>query len=74
MSGVRGRAEIGGEREFSADSPLSTELDVGVDLMTLRSRPEPKPRVGCLTRGATRCPYVNAFLGSFIEMHDSYTF
>ena len=38
-----------GERESQADSLLSTELDVGLHLMTLRSQPELKPRVHRLT-------------------------
>ena len=38
-----------GEREFQADFPLSTEPDSGLQLTTLRSQPELKSRVGCLT-------------------------
>ena len=41
----------GGESE--ADSVLSVESNVGLDLTILRSRPEPKPRVGLLTGCAT---------------------
>jgi len=43
------------EREGHADSPLSAEPDmgqepdVGLDPTTLRSRPELKPRISCLT-------------------------
>ena len=33
-----------GERESQADFPLRVEPDVGLDLMTLRSWPEPKSR------------------------------
>jgi len=33
------------EREFQADSMLSMEPDMGLDLTTLRSRPELKPNV-----------------------------
>lgn len=45
---MRGREEQR-EGETLADFVLSTEPDVGCDLMTLRSRPELKPRVGRLT-------------------------
>ena len=45
MSMQEGAAE--GERE--ADSLLSTEPNTGLNLTTLRSRPEPKPRAGPLT-------------------------
>ena len=37
------------ERESQADSALSTEPDLGLNLMTLRSQSELKPRVGCST-------------------------
>lgn len=37
------------EKDSQADSMLSTELETGLDFMTLRSQPEPKPRVGRLT-------------------------
>jgi len=37
------------EGESQANSVLSTEPSVGLNLMTLGSRPELKPRVGCLT-------------------------
>ena len=33
------------DTESPADSPLTTELDAGLDLTTLRSPTEPKPRV-----------------------------
>ena len=53
----RGR---GRERESQAGSTLSTEpyarLNVGLDLTTLGSRPEPKLRVRCSTNGATQAP------------------
>jgi len=39
---IGGGAE--GERESQADSPLSSEPDTGLDPITLRSEPEPKPR------------------------------
>ena len=37
------------ERETAADPVLSVEVNVGLDLKTLRSRPELNPRVGGLT-------------------------
>ena len=40
-----GGAEGEGERESQADSPLSMEPDMGLDLTTLKSWPEPKSRV-----------------------------
>ena len=50
----RVRAQRGGhserEREFQADATLSIEPDTGLNLMTLRSRPELKPRVRSLTK------------------------
>ena len=42
----RGGAEGKGERVL-AESVLSVEPNGGLDLRTLRSQPEPKPRVGC---------------------------
>ena len=42
-----GRAE--GEKESQADSPLSSEPEVGLNLPTLRSWPVLKTRVGYLT-------------------------
>ena len=51
---------VGRDRERSrkseADSMLSMELDLGLDLTTLRSWTELKPRVGCLTDRATQDP------------------
>jgi len=49
-----GEAEGEGERESQADSTLSAEPDVGLDLMTLRSWPELKSRVGRSTDWATQ--------------------
>lgn len=40
---------MGRERESQVDSALSVEHDMGLDLMTLRSWPELKSRVECLT-------------------------
>ena len=45
----RVRREEEGERESQADSPLSMEPNIGLNLTTLRSRHELKLRVGCLT-------------------------
>ena len=39
---LRGERQREKERESWADSTLSTELDTGLHLMTLRSQPEPK--------------------------------
>ena len=39
-----------------ADSLLSWEPDSGLDPRTLRSWPEPKSRVSCLTNGTTQAP------------------
>ena len=50
------------ERESPADTMLSVELAVGLDLMTLRSCPEPKPRAGCLTDRAPQGPHTNIYL------------
>ena len=43
------------ERESQADSVLSTEPDAGLDLISLRSQPELKPRVGQST-APPKCP------------------
>ena len=37
------------EKKSLVDSLLSKEMDEGLDLRTLRSRPELKSRIGCLT-------------------------
>jgi len=44
-----GEAEEEGERESHADSLLSAEPHTTIDLRTLRSWPELKSRVRCLT-------------------------
>ena len=44
------------ERESQVGSTPSTEHEEGLDFMTVRSRPEPKSRVGCSTNGATQAP------------------
>lgn len=43
----------GAEEEQTA---MSTEPDAGLVPTTLRSRPDPKPRVGCLTDCTTQAP------------------
>ena len=43
-------------RESQVDLTLSMEPDMGLDFMTLRSQPESKPRVGCLTDYTTQYP------------------
>lgn len=55
---VKGRGEgAEGEREAQADSPLCVEPDdVGLDLMTRRSRPKPKLRVGRSADCTTQVP------------------
>ena len=45
-----------GERKSQADPPPSAEPDVGIDLMTVRSRDELKSRVGHLMTEPPRCP------------------
>ena len=49
-----GKAE--GEGESLADSTLNIELNAGLDSQTLRSCPELKSKVGCLTNYATQVP------------------
>ena len=44
-----GQRKMERENESQADSLLSAEQNMGLHLRTLRSRPEPKSRVGCLT-------------------------
>ena len=48
--------EWGAGRESQVDSLLSVELNTGLDLMTLRSLPEPKSRVRCSIDWATQVP------------------
>lgn len=57
-----GCRERGREREPQADSALSRAPDTGLDLTTMRSRPEPKSRVGHFTNGATQEPPALIFL------------
>ena len=42
-------SEWGGTENLQADSLLNREPNMGLDHTTLRSRPEPKPRVRCST-------------------------
>ena len=42
------------ERESQDNSVLSVEPNEGLDLTTLRSQPEPKPRVQCPANCATK--------------------
>lgn len=44
------------KRESQADSVPSMEPDIGLNLMRLRSLPEPKPRVGRLIDCTTQEP------------------
>ena len=46
----------GAAKGDKADTTLGTEPDVGLNLTTLRSQPEPKARIGCLTPWATQVP------------------
>ena len=48
----------GREKESEADSTLSMEADMRLDYTTLRSWPELKPKVRCLTNWATHVPLV----------------
>ena len=52
----RGGAEGEGKRESQADLMLSMVPNLGLDLMTLRSWPRLKSRVGHLTDWATQEP------------------
>ena len=55
--GQSGEGQRDRERQSQAGYTLSTEPDVGQDLTTLRSWPEPKSRVRHLTRWEpSRCP------------------
>ena len=49
-------------RESQANSSLSNETNMGLNLTTLRSGPELKPRVGCPTDCATQVPLIHFFL------------
>ena len=62
-----GRAEGGSEggvrdreRESSAVSMPSMDPNLGLDLTTMRSWPEPKSKVGCLTTEPSRCPKIHS--------------
>jgi len=53
---LRERWGAEGGRESQADSLLSVEHSLGLILTTLRSWPELRSRVGCLTNWATQVP------------------
>ena len=55
-------AERQGERESQAGFLPSAEPDAGLDLMVLKSWPEPKSRVGCLTDWGTQVTLSENFL------------
>ena len=61
---VGGRVEGKGERESQADSALSVEADVELNLRTLRTRPEQKSRVKMLNPLSHPGPPI-----SFILLH-----
>ena len=50
-----------GGAEGEADSELRAESNSGLNPRTLRSPPEQKPRVGCLTDCAAQVPYYVIF-------------
>lgn len=54
------------ERKSQADSALSVEPHAGLSLTTLRSCPEQKPRVGCITYWTTQVPLINPLLSWFL--------
>lgn len=53
---AQARGGVEGEKESQAESPLSVEPEAELCLMTLRSWPEQKPRVGCSTEWAAKEP------------------
>ena len=53
---VQGERQRERERETQADSELSTEPIVRLNLTTLRSEPGPKSRIGPLTNWAIQAP------------------
>ena len=59
-AGGRGMGRGQRERENQADSKPSVEPNTGLQFMTLRSWPELKPRIGCLTE-PTRHPFLLIF-------------
>jgi len=67
----REREQEGG-RETQADSVLSTEPNAGLSFITLRSQPEPKPRVRCLTDCATQESQPTCFLNVIDEKWRSF--
>ena len=70
-----GRAEGEGERASQANSTLSSEANAELNLMTLRSQPELKPRVRCLTDCATQVPlYVPMFKVQHVQFYSTLPF
>ena len=67
--GWRGRGRV--KREFQADSMMSTEPTVGLDLITLRSLPEQKSRFSYLTDCATQVPLIRGLLKGRIKRNVS---
>ena len=74
MGRERGRTSgRGADREGDTESQAGTMLSVqtwtqGRISRTVRSRPEPKPRVGCLTNEPPRCPEPTLFFDVHIEI------
>ena len=58
-------AEGAGERKSQAGFTPSMEPEAGFSLMTVRSCPEPKSRVGHLTDRATQAPLIIFFVTSY---------
>ena len=56
------------ERESQADSMLSVKPSAGLNLMTLRSQPELKPRLGRLTDWTVQVPPVLFFKKIFASL------
>ena len=59
-TGELGRGRGRGTERVLGSTP-SLEPDSGLDLTTVRSRPEPKSRVGYLTDRATQAPQLISF-------------
>ena len=59
--GGGGENRVRGRENISRDSPLSTEPHTGLELMTLRSWLDPKPRVRHSTDWVTQAPLDWAF-------------
>ena len=63
-----GGAEEEGEKETQADSPLSTEPDTGLNLMTLKSKLSRNQRPDVLTNCATQVPFYQTFKEELIPI------